>query len=108
MLNSRAPRRPAGAGATPRRRRGPGRGRGPGAGPPAAWRAEDGAALYNLGAWGDGYYGVDRAGRAVVRPRGPGGGEELVLREVVDELRAREGLVSPFRGLTLFRYNVRR
>ena len=95
-MNSRAASRPA-AGATPRwRRRGPGRGRGPGAGPPApAWRAEDGAALYNLGAWGDGYYGVDRAGRAVVRPRGPGGGEELVLREVVEELRAREGLVSP-------------
>lgn len=95
-MNSRASPRPAGA--TPRRRRrGPGRGRGPGAGPPApAWRAEDGAALYNLGAWGDGYYGVDRAGRAVVRPRGPGGGEELVLREVVEELRAREGLVSPF------------
>jgi len=57
------------------------------------WKAEDSAELYNVSAWGRGYFGVDAEGHLEVRPRGRGG-PGIDLFGLVRDLRAR-GLRTP-------------
>lgn len=49
-----------------------------------AWSVGMARQLYRVAAWGEGYFDVDDAGRAVARPRR--GGPEIALSEVVDRL----------------------
>mgnify|MGYP001187244991 CR=1 FL=1 len=58
-----------------------------------AWRVEDSADLYQVGAWGKGYFGVNGAGHVVVRPDTTAA-HEIDLFEVVQGLRARD-LTTP-------------
>jgi arginine decarboxylase len=53
------------------------------------WKAEDSSQLYQVEAWGGGYFGVNGAGHVVVRPdQQPG--REIDLLEVVEGLKARD------------------
>jgi arginine decarboxylase len=61
--------------------------------PRAPWSVEDSAGLYAVGAWGTGYFGINAAGHAVVRPSRDGD-REIDLYEVVRELEARD-LTAP-------------
>ncbi len=57
------------------------------------WSVDDSAELYQVGAWGKGYFAVNAAGHVVVRPdRQPA--NEIDLFEVVQGLRARD-LTAP-------------
>ncbi len=57
------------------------------------WSTEDSAELYQVAAWGKGYFGVNPAGHVVVRPDTTGA-REIDLFEVVQGLRARD-LTTP-------------
>jgi arginine decarboxylase len=57
------------------------------------WSAEDSAELYQIGAWGQGYFAVGTDGHLCVRPYASGE-QEIDLYEVVEGLRAR-GFASP-------------
>ena len=61
--------------------------------PAQPWRIEDSLDLYNVRAWGKGYFGVDAAGQVVVRPD-TGPHHEINLYEVVEGLKARD-LTTP-------------
>ena len=58
-----------------------------------SWTPEDGADLYQVEAWGKGYFGVNGAGHMVVRPEKVAG-QEIDLLEVVEYLRE-QGLSAP-------------
>jgi arginine decarboxylase len=54
-----------------------------------SWSVEDAADLYQIGAWGKGYFAIDRSGHVVVRPnKSPA--EEIDVFEVVQSLRERD------------------
>lgn len=53
------------------------------------WTVEDAAELYQLDAWGEGYFGINAEGHIAVRPRG-GTGPEIDLLDVVRGLRERD------------------
>ena len=55
--------------------------------PRAPWSVEDSADLYAVGAWGTGYFGINAAGHAIVRPSRDGE-REIDLYEVVRELES--------------------
>jgi arginine decarboxylase len=57
------------------------------------WTAEDSAELYQVGAWGKGYFGINEAGHVVVRPDTTDA-REIDLYEVVQGLKARD-LTTP-------------
>src|SRR5450755_638373 len=61
--------------------------------PAQPWRIEDSLDLYNVRAWGKGYFGVDAAGHVVVRPD-TSAQHEINLYEVVEGLKARD-LTTP-------------
>jgi arginine decarboxylase len=58
------------------------------------WDAEDSAHLYQVDAWGGGYFAVNAAGHVVVRPDQQIG-RDIDLHEVVEGLKARD-LTAPF------------
>ena len=59
----------------------------------SSWKVEDSAQLYQVEAWGGGYFGINDAGHVVVRPdQQPG--REIDLYEVVEGLKARD-LTAP-------------
>ncbi|MDT7856593.1 biosynthetic arginine decarboxylase [Rubrivirga sp. S365] len=55
--------------------------------PEAAWAPADAVGLYHMGAWGEGYFGVNDAGHVVCRPD-PRREGEIDLAAVVDEVVA--------------------
>ncbi len=57
------------------------------------WKVDDSAQLYQIDAWGGGYFGVNEAGNVVVRPDQQAG-REIDLHEVVEGLKARD-LTAP-------------
>ncbi len=57
------------------------------------WNANDSADLYNVNAWGSGYFAVNEAGHVVVRPD-TSPTHEIDLHEVVQGLQARD-LTAP-------------
>ena len=57
------------------------------------WTVEDSADLYQVGAWGKGYFGINDAGHVVVRPDTTAA-REIDLYEVVQGLKARD-LTTP-------------
>ena len=60
---------------------------------PIGWKVDDSVQLYQVDAWGSGYFGVNAAGNVVVRPdQQPG--REIDLLEVVEGLKARD-LTAP-------------
>jgi arginine decarboxylase len=60
---------------------------------PLGWKVDDSAQLYQVDAWGSGYFGVNEAGHVVVRPdQRPN--REIDLLEVVEGLKARD-LTAP-------------
>jgi arginine decarboxylase len=59
----------------------------------SAWKVEDSLDLYQVPAWGKGYFGINPAGHVVVRPN-PKGPHEIDLLEVVEGLKARD-LTTP-------------
>jgi len=63
--------------------------------PAQPWRIEDSLDLYNVNAWGKGYFSINDAGHVVVRPdTQTGTGKEIDLFEVVEGLKARD-LTTP-------------
>jgi arginine decarboxylase len=58
-----------------------------------AWTTRDSAELYNVAAWGRGFFEVDPSGHLVVRPHGPQG-PTVSLLDLVTDLR-RRGLRTP-------------
>ena len=58
-----------------------------------AWSVEDSAELYQVNAWGKGYFCVNQAGHLVVRPD-MSGNREIDLFDVVQGLKERE-LTAP-------------
>ncbi len=60
---------------------------------PVGWKVDDSAQLYQVDAWGSGYFGVNEAGHVVVRPD-QRAGREIDLFEVVEGLKARD-LTAP-------------
>ena len=60
---------------------------------PSAWKVEDSLDLYQVPAWGKGYFGINAAGHVVVRPNAKGP-HEIDLLEVVEGLKARD-LTAP-------------
>lgn len=58
-----------------------------------SWTIADSADLYQVSAWGKGYFGISESGRVVVRPD-QGGAGEIDLFEVVQGLRER-GMSAP-------------
>jgi arginine decarboxylase len=60
---------------------------------PGGWKIEDSLDLYQVPAWGKGYFGINGAGHVVVRPN-PKGQHEIDLLEVVEGLKARD-LTTP-------------
>jgi arginine decarboxylase len=54
-----------------------------------SWQPGDAAALYNISAWGSGYFAVNAAGHVVVRPDTTAA-REIDLLEVVEGLRDRD------------------
>jgi arginine decarboxylase len=63
------------------------------ASPTQPWSVDDSLELYNVNAWGKGYFSVNDAGHVVVRPDTTPG-HEIDLFEVVEGLRARD-LTAP-------------
>jgi arginine decarboxylase len=61
--------------------------------PQEPWSVEDSLELYQVGAWGKGYFAINRAGHVVVRPDTQAG-REIDLFEVVEGLKARD-LTAP-------------
>ena len=61
--------------------------------PAQPWRIEDSLDLYNVPAWGKGYFSINDAGHVVVRPD-PQGTNAIDLFEVVEGLKARD-LTTP-------------
>ena len=61
--------------------------------PNAQWDAEDSLDLYQVSAWGKGYFGINDAGHVVVRPDSSAE-REIDLFEVVEGLKARD-LTTP-------------
>ena len=57
------------------------------------WSVADALELYNLPAWGSGYFSINEAGNVVVRPDGTPA-HEIDLLEVVQGLQARD-LAAP-------------
>jgi arginine decarboxylase len=57
--------------------------------PAAPWRIEDSLDLYNVNAWGKGYFSINDNGHVVVRPATQPG-SEIDLFEVVEGLKARD------------------
>ncbi|HET7203736.1 MAG TPA: biosynthetic arginine decarboxylase, partial [Steroidobacteraceae bacterium] len=57
------------------------------------WNVEDSLDLYGVKAWGNGYFGINAAGHAVVRPDWTAG-REIDLHEVITGLAARD-LTTP-------------
>ena len=57
------------------------------------WKVEDSAELYQVDAWGGGYFAVNPAGHVVVRPD-QDTAREIDLHEVVEGLKARD-LTAP-------------
>ncbi len=53
------------------------------------WNVEDSLDLYGVNAWGNGYFGINAAGHAIVRPDWTEG-REIDLHEVVTGLAARD------------------
>ncbi|MCB9853632.1 MAG: biosynthetic arginine decarboxylase [Phycisphaerales bacterium] len=53
------------------------------------WSVEDSKELYNIDSWGAGFFGINAKGNVDVSPRGPDG-PRFDLKELVDELRARQ------------------
>ena len=60
---------------------------------PLGWKVDDSAQLYQVDAWGSGYFGVNEAGHVVVRPD-QRADREVDLHEVVEGLKARD-LTAP-------------
>jgi arginine decarboxylase len=60
---------------------------------PLGWKVEDSAELYQVDAWGCGYFGVNATGHVVVRPD-QRADREIDLHEVVEGLKARD-LTAP-------------
>lgn len=62
----------------------------------ASWTIADSLELYQVPAWGRGYFGINAAGHVVVRPDGEDGaaGRDIDLYEVVQGLEARD-LTAP-------------
>ena len=60
----------------------------------STWSADQSAALYGIRQWGAGYFDVSPQGDVVVRPKGPNGGTEVSLTDVVSALHDR-GLAMP-------------
>jgi arginine decarboxylase len=58
-----------------------------------SWSVEDALALYNVPAWGSGYFSINQAGNVVVRPDTTAA-QEIDLHEVVEGLQARD-LAAP-------------
>jgi arginine decarboxylase len=56
-----------------------------------SWRVEDSADLYDIHAWGKGYFGINAAGHVVVRPCDE---REIDLHEIVQGLKERD-LTTP-------------
>jgi len=61
--------------------------------PAQPWRIEDSLELYNVNAWGKGYFSINAAGHVVVRPDTQPG-HEIDLYDVVEGLKARD-LTTP-------------
>ena len=61
--------------------------------PAQPWRIEDSLDLYNVNAWGKGYFSVNDAGHVIVRPDTQGA-NVIDLFEVVEGLKARD-LTTP-------------
>jgi arginine decarboxylase len=61
--------------------------------PAQPWRIEDSLDLYNVAAWGKGYFGINASGHVVVRPDTTER-NEIDLYEVVEGLKARD-LTAP-------------
>ncbi|HEY2341073.1 MAG TPA: biosynthetic arginine decarboxylase, partial [Steroidobacteraceae bacterium] len=61
--------------------------------PAQPWRIEDSLDLYNVAAWGKGYFGINASGHVVVRPDTTAQ-HEIDLYEVVEGLKARD-LTTP-------------
>ena len=59
----------------------------------SGWDVNDALELYNVPAWGSGYFSINEAGNVVVRPDGTGN-REIDLLEVVQGLQARD-LAAP-------------
>ena len=57
--------------------------------PNSAWNIDDSSELYQVPAWGKGYFSINAAGHVVVRPDGVPE-HEIDLYEVVEGLRARD------------------
>src|SRR5215470_7210228 len=63
--------------------------------PAQPWRVEDSLDLYNVNAWGKGYFSINEVGHVVVRPDTQAGtGKDIDLFEVVEGLKARD-LTTP-------------
>jgi len=60
---------------------------------PLGWKVDDSAQLYQVDAWGSGYFSVNEAGHVVVRPD-QRADREVDLHEVVEGLKARD-LTAP-------------
>ena len=60
---------------------------------PPGWKTDDSAQLYQVEAWGSGYFGINEAGHVVVRPD-QRADREIDLLEVVEGLKARD-LTAP-------------
>ena len=54
-----------------------------------AWTIRDSAELYQLSAWGSGWFGINDRGELMVQPHGPNG-PKFSLPEVVEDLRNRD------------------
>ncbi len=63
--------------------------------PAQPWGVVDSLDLYNVQAWGKGYFAVNASGHVVVRPD-TGEAREIDLYEVVEGLQARD-LTTPAR-----------
>ena len=61
--------------------------------PAQPWSVEDSLELYQVNAWGKGYFSINAAGHVVVRPD-PQAPQEIDLYEVVEGLKARD-LTTP-------------
>jgi arginine decarboxylase len=61
--------------------------------PAQPWRIEDSLELYNVNAWGKGYFSINAAGHVVVRPDTQPG-HDIDLYDVVEGLKARD-LTTP-------------
>ena len=57
------------------------------------WSTAESLDLYNIAAWGNGYFGVNERGHLVAHPGGPGA-PSIDLKELVDEVRER-GIAPP-------------